>query len=325
MKDLDSLLKTFQDEENFHREDPGTEEIVFVHDCYHKVNGKVYEFTDQEYGVLTNLLESTQLPQNSYQFIPAIKSFDVREDDISTAQMAKHREILYEDLESVSPSLVIPLGNMAMKAVLKKSGITNKRGREFKLSLGEDNDVSVIPTFHPVSLYLEPKLRTLFLQDIDNAYTKVILDENKLRDTAYKVCMSMGEVEECMSKSSTHDVIAVDLETEGLDYKKDNILTIGISYAKGEAFVIPVFHNESPFSPSEIDRIRELLTECMKSSQAKVFHNCKFDLKFLMNFGVPTFSNIEDTQVMHALIDENKPHALMDVVKEYFPEQLEKF
>jgi len=28
---------------------------------------------------------------------------------------------------------------------------------------------------------------------------------------------------------------------------------------------------------------------------------------------------------MHSLIDENLPHSLMDLVKEYFPQELEKF
>jgi len=44
-----------------------------------------------------------------------------------------------------------------------------------------------------------------------------------------------------------------------------------------------------------------------------------------MNFGSTTFNNIEDTKIMHALIDENLPHGLIDLVKQYFPHELEKF
>jgi len=32
-----------------------------------------------------------------------------------------------------------------------------------------------------------------------------------------------------------------------------------------------------------------------------------------------------DTKLMHHLIDENAPKSLMDLVKIYFPEELEKF
>ena len=57
----------------------------------------------------------------------------------------------------------------------------------------------------------------------------------------------------------------------------------------------------------------------------KVFHNCKFDLKFLRNWGVEVFNNIHDTQIMHSLVDENKPHGLMDIVKENWASELEEF
>ena len=44
-----------------------------------------------------------------------------------------------------------------------------------------------------------------------------------------------------------------------------------------------------------------------------------------MNFDVSVFKNIEDTQMIHSLIDENLPHGLMDLVKQYFPQELETF
>jgi len=64
---------------------------------------------------------------------------------------------------------------------------------------------------------------------------------------------------------------------------------------------------------------------CKDKNKAKIFHNCKFDLKFLMNFDISVFKNIEDTQMIHSLIDENLPHGLMDLVKQYFPQELETF
>ena len=44
-----------------------------------------------------------------------------------------------------------------------------------------------------------------------------------------------------------------------------------------------------------------------------------------MTFGIEDFNNIGDTKIMHSLLDENLPHGLMDLVKEYFPQELEKF
>jgi len=321
----DSLLKSFLQDEQFHRESLTDAKIVFVHDSFHRENGVTYEFTEEEFGVLSHLLGKTSLPDNSYQFVASVKSYGLREDDVSTAMLTKHREYLYEDLVSISPTLIIPLGNLPMKAVIKKSGIYNKRGKEFPFSMGGHPDIPVVPTFHPVSLYLEPKLRHLFIQDVNNAYEKFILNANKQSEADYVLCTTLDEVEEQFELIKNDTELAVDLETTGLDYKKDKIQTIGIA-SDSAIFILPVYHKDSPFVESEINVIREKMASlCKDKTKAKIFHNCKFDLKFLMNFDISVFKNIEDTQMIHSLIDENLPHGLMDLVKQYFPQELETF
>jgi DNA polymerase-1 len=129
-----------------------------------------------------------------------------------------------------------------------------------------------------------------------------------------------------MKHACTKDIVSIDIETTGLDYKKDKITSIGLATGDREAFVIPIYHRESELSDDDISRVRDSFTLLLKDpSIGKIFHNCKFDLKFLKNWGVPTFNNIHDTQIMHSLVDENKPHGLMDIVKEHWPRELEEF
>ena len=311
--DSDSLLKSFLQDEQSHREELTDAKIVFVHDSFHRENGITYEFTEEEFGILSHLLEKTELPANSYQFVASVKSYGLREDDISTSMLTKHREYLYEDLTAIVPTLIIPLGNLPMKAVIKKSGIYNKRGKEFPFPLEGHPDIPVVPTFHPVSLYLEPKLRHLFIQDINNAYEKFILNANTQSETGYVMCTTLDMVEEQFELIKDATELAVDLQTIGI--ASDSVV-----------FIIPVYHKDSPFVESEIAVIKEKMASfCADKTKAKIFHNCKFDLKFLMNFDVSVFKNIEDTQMIHSLIDENLPHGLMDLVKQYFPQELETF
>jgi len=90
--------------------------------------------------------------------------------------------------------------------------------------------------------------------------------------------------------------------------------------------VFPVHHKESEFTPKELEHIKSRCSELLASNKVvKVAHNIKFDLKFLMGWGLTDFNNVRDTQIMHSLVDENKPHGLMDLVKEYFPRELEMF
>ena len=324
---LDSLLNSFENDEkkNVHREDVGTEKIVFIHDSYRQKYGKTFAFDDEEYGILTTLLGKTGVPDGSFQFIPAIGGYNMREDDVTTEVMHAHREKLLEDLEAIGPTLIVPLGNLAFKTLTKKSGVTNKRGKEFSVELNGE-PTPVVPTLHPFSLYSEPKLRRLFVQDVDNAYDKFILNVNKFDSSPYELVTDVDRFEELIQETRTHDAVAVDIETNGLDFKLGKIMTIGFSFGEKQGFVIPIYHAESEFIERDITRIRESVQGLISDGNVvKIFHNSKFDVKFLMNWDITDFNNIEDTQIMHALVDENLPHSLMDLVKQYFPHELEKF
>ena len=327
MNNLENIFKSFEkeDETSIFRLETSEEKILFVHDSYRRIHGETYSFTDNENNILTSLLESTKLPKGHYQFIPAIGGFDLYEADVSTTQLHMHRESLYEAVAEIKPDLIIPLGNLAFKALTKKSGVSSKRGKEFPIII-DDNEYIVVPTLHPYSLYAEPKLRGLFIQDINNAYDKFILGLNKFDDSPYELLMDCQEACSRVKSLLSEDVVAIDLETNGLDFKKHRIFTIGFSSGDKTGFVIPIHHAESPFDNNELSLIQDEVKALFRSKAViKVLQNCKFDLKFLMNWDIEDFNNIEDTQIMHALVDENLPHGLMDMVKQYYPQELEKF
>jgi len=330
MQELENLFDSFKKEDDsaaVFRSEVGEEKIVFVHDSYTQKRGRVYEFSDKEFDILSTLLKKTKLPIDCYQFVAALKSFNAREDDITIAILSAHREYLAEDLEGIQPDLIIPLGNLALKAVTKKSGISSKRGKEFAIELESGKLVPVVPTLHPFSLYVEPKFRSLFVQDVDNAYNKFILKENKFDGSPYELINGdILKFDSLMDEADKSTAVSFDLETNGLDFKKHKIMTIGISYKEKHAFVFPINHAECEFSPSELSHIRERVKSLMKNEKVvKIAHNLKFDYKFLRSWGVEEFNNMEDTQIMHSLVDENLPHGLMDLVKQYFPKELEKF
>jgi len=324
---LDSLLNSFENDEKkqVHREDVGDEKIVFIHDSYRQKYGKTYSFDDEEYGILSTLLAKTNVPPSSYQFIPAIGGFNMREDDVTTELLHIHREKLLEDLNAIGPTLIIPLGNLSFKTLTKKSGVSTKRGKEFFVDI-DGKSTPIVPTLHPFSLYSEPKLRRLFVQDVDNAYDKFVLNVNKFDSSPYELVTEVDRFEELITEALTHEAVAMDIETNGLDYKLGKIMTIGFSFGERQGFVIPIYHSESQFIEKDIVRIKGLTQNLISDENVvKIFHNSKFDIKFLLNWGISDFNNIEDTQIMHALVDENLPHSLMDLVKQYFPHELEKF
>ena len=321
---LEKLLENFDNDEkskDYSATEVGDEKIVFITTCQYRERGSVYDFSDHGYAVISTLLEQTNLPKGHYQFIPAIREPNITEDDLATTDYHTHRPFLFEDLEKVQPELIIPLGNVAMKTLLKKSGLFNKRGKEFV-----HQECPVVPTYSADLVFLEPKLRKLFVQDVNNAYDKFILNKNKFDGTQYVLCQTLEKVQEQMDLAEQHTLLGMDIETTGLDFKKDQMSTIAISYGESQAFTIPIHHRESPFDDTDKEVIKERLRALMANKNIeKIFHNCQFDIKFLKTFGINVFNNIGDTKIMHSLLDENLPHGLMDLVKEYFPQELEKF
>ena len=322
---IDEIIESFEKTENTHQEDVGSEHILFIHDSCVRQRGEVFSFRDDEFGVLSQLLNKTKLQMDEFQFVAAIKSLGVSEKDVTTEMIHKNRPLLEKDITKSNPDLIFVLGNLAMKTLLRKSGISNKRGKEFWITVDE-KEIPVVPLYHPFSLYSEPKLRSLFVQDIDNAYDKFILKRNKLADSTYELHNNVTDALKALENAEGKDFLALDIETTGLDYKKDKITSIGLATGDHEAFVIPIHHRESELSDSDLSRIRTRLNAIMANPKiGKIFHNCKFDLKFLKNLGIESFNNIHDTQIMHSLVDENKPHGLMDIVKEHWPRELEQF
>ncbi len=323
-KKLEESLGKLKDPKTYnnYQEDVGTEKIVFVTPSLTKNGGHVADMEeDAEYLVKGIIAES---PMCNYQFIPAIKDYNKEFDDLELAEFEFHREIIMKELEEIQPDLVILMGDIALKVVLKQRGLLNRRGCEFIIeSETTGKQIVVFPTFAPETVYLEPMVRNVFVEDLTNSYSRNILKVDKFKEAGVVLCDTMELVREEFRKANLAEKIGMDLETTGLDFNKDVITCIGGSYEEDSAFIIPMHHFESKFTDEELDMIYELSSELHANPNVmKIYANSKFDQKFLRKRGSKPFQNVHCIQFMHSLVDENRSHSLMSLVKEYFPEQL---
>ena len=294
-------------------------EVLFLSDSIKYKVGETVAFSKQEY----SLIKAACL--GDFSVAASVKCSSVKEVDMSPTNMNLCRKHLEATIDRVKPSLVFPCGNLAMKMLIKKSGITGKRGKSYDFTTAEGHFCTVVPIFHPYSVIKEPRHQTLFESDIKNAYEKYILGKTNKSSFSYRVLTDIKDVISLSEElKNTEDTLAVDIETTGLNFRKDLMQTIAFS-SKDHNWVIPLDHKHSPFRKGEphYAKVWVLLRQILENPKSKkVFHNAKFDLKFLINHGIYT-KNVWDTKIMHHLLDENMPKSLMDLVKLYFPTELE--
>ena len=294
-----------------------TGDILFLSDSFTYMFGDSYPFNKKEFALIQNILPSSM--KNNTIYSSAVKCPKVREADMSPDNMNICRKHLYQTILTVRPKLVFVCGNLAMKMLIKKSGIMSKRGTPFSFK-HEDFECTVVPLYHPYSVLAEPRHRYLFELDIRNSISRVI--EKKAKSNFdYEVIDSDDKFESLNYLFTTEHPVACDIETTGFDFIRDSIQTIAFSHSSG-TYAIPIDHKSSP------NITKTLLWETVKNilinpNNVKVFQNAKFDLKFLWNYGVEAV-NVWDTKVMQHLENENAPKSLLDLVNMYFPEELEE-
>jgi DNA polymerase I-like protein with 3'-5' exonuclease and polymerase domains len=105
-------------------------------------------------------------------------------------------------------------------------------------------------------------------------------------------------------------VVAIDTETENLNRRVNRMLIIQFAVSTKRAFILPIFHKDSPFTPSELTYILQelrLFFEENNNNDMHVFVNASFDLTVIRNnCGVRFFkTDVWDIFGGEYLLDEN--------------------
>ena len=294
-------------------------DTLFLSDSLSFVHGQPVAFNKKEHALIKDTYSS------KFVVAASVKCTEVKEADMKTDDMKICRQHIQSTIDTVKPRLVFACGNLAMKMILRKSGITNKRGKSFEFETEKGHKCIVVPIFHPYACIKEPKHMPLFEADVKNAHEMYILNRRSEGDFRYKAIMDIDELYDLTEKLKiTFDTLAVDTETTGLNFRTDSIMTLSIS-SRDMTWVIPLDHKDSPFKKGTENYgdawfcIRAIMSN---PNNKKVFHNAKFDLHFLLSYGIKVV-NVWDTKIMHHLLDENLPKSLMDLTKLYFASELE--
>lgn len=167
-----------------------------------------------------------------------------------------------------------------------------------------------IPIMNPAMVKFKPEIKDTLNAALKKVHAHVSgtyeesLGQYKGIDSAQEAKSVVNK----MLRANNIKSIAVDIETSALYPREGYILGIALSAAPMSGVYI---------SSDCIDEEVEDLLQQLFNQKICVFHNAKFDMKWLMYHFRFKFPNWEDTMLQHYLLNENEPHDLKSIVMKY--------
>lgn len=248
-------------------------------------------------------------------------------DKVTTGLIDLNRAHLVEEIREVKPKVILACGNWATYAVLGKSTpITEIRGYLF---WSVELQCHVIPTLHPSAVTYNPAMFDDFAKDVNKFKYAAELPPGELTLPEPKLhqIKTLEDFDSARRALENPDdmVAAVDIETEGFEFMRQDILSIGIGPTEEDVYIFNTAMCENP-------EVQEFLIKLFARTDIEwVYQNGKFDVKFMRSnpdpkvFGksanvvLPTARCDFDTMLAHYCIDERQgTHGLKLWAREEF-------
>lgn len=248
-------------------------------------------------------------------------------------------------LKSKGVKVVVALGQAAAEAFGIKESITKTRGSIYEIDLNwqgvvtdpkaEPCDFVVIPTYSPQQLKRSGGRQKKSGSASANQLTTWVSDMRKAQDIRlhgykrpvenFNINPTFDEVLQFVDDvTKNNTLVAVDIETSGLDPKRDKVICIGMATSAEDSICIPLYDTGPDvqrrthyWSTNQQERIKaaieKVLTEC-----PLLLQNAVFDLGYLSNAGFQVQMRPEhDTLLLDHAIDPEQTHKLGNIVSRY--------
>lgn len=216
--------------------------------------------------------------------------------------------------------VIVAMGATVMRQLGFKGKHKDARGKFFT---HPQFDSPVLVTFSQKALLSNPGLFETFKLDLDNAFRRsqqgpdevvsleTISRKYLLPKTVEEAVAACDEIIAFAKKGDPAKwAISIDTETTTLYPEKDTAKVIGFCFGWGEGLATTILYDH-PHAPEEyLDRlaeVREAIARVLACPKPKIFHNAKFDLKFIeLKCGLPVNNVVWDTLLGEHLLDEDK-------------------
>ena len=155
-----------------------------------------------------------------------------------------------------------------------------------------------------VGIFQELEFRTLLGKlPGDGADIAAVAGEVSIPLSDGASAVSRAELEALASEISDAAMIAVDVETDGLDPQRCNLVGIAIATADASGYYIPLDHRDSELADAA--QVDEVIRPAIESHGNVIAHNAKFDLAVLQRHGYADLTIAGDTMLAAYVLGEN--------------------
>jgi len=231
-------------------------------------------------------------------------NFDYDRFELTTSKKTKilKKDITLPENFHENYDLVILIGKDPCRFIAKCGNVTKYAGHLV-------ND-KFIPMINPIAVKFNPGIKetlngalTKLHNHIDGSYTEVLGN--------YEMITSASRAKEWLTKAlhqQKHKYLVTDLETSSFYPREGYVLGIAMTYKIMEGVYI-----ESDCIDDSVEKLMQKLFLKMTI----VFHNAKFDIKWLQYHFNFKFNKWHDTMLEHYLLNENEPHDLKFLTMKY--------
>lgn len=269
--------------------------------------------SERSYALLLSTLKAhgVQLHQCVYTTAvlcaPAAGTRETTAQKVGSKHINACREFLLRTVERVRPVAVLALGNNAMRALWKKSGVTKARRTVQTLTLSDGTTIPACVAFSPSYPLRDANQMSRFVGDIKYFAQHVLTTKKKKALTHVVLNPTCADIQQFHRNAvSKNRLVAFDVETDELlvytrrDWK---MLCIGLS----DGYKTYVVEFDKCNAPT-VGRTAQLIaTQCAvldvlrDPKVKKVAHNCKYDMHAVaQRFGFNVRGVTDDTMVLHA-------------------------
>lgn len=284
---------------------------------------RCYPGGDIDHNVMTKFYKGSNFRERETPLIRAQKAVD------------SCKEYVRMTLRDYDPKLVLAMGPLAAAALDLTGSIQSLRTLPVRPKPGlraASTDSGVIVTYDR----FEAVTNDWAFRDIMRDFAKVesvkkygyATPRGTTDNTTIKTLNKVSEVKKFVDwmlteKFDAHEVMCIDFETENMDLSTETnrLLNVGIarSCAENDAYVIPLSHPETPFTPDELEEVHRQLKRLFRSEGASFYawcgHNTQYEVTMVKLFfdewlGEGGDVKTLDTMVLAYVLDEDRSETI---------------